>query len=587
MNRKHWKLLLLLFLMTFTVAGCKEKLGDEEAQKQFDEFIQSDFVDTMENDYLSMHIYLEHPENYGVNPENVDVQIGEKFDEADFEQDRQTLEEVKNEFDAFERDQLTEEQQTIYDCYQFMLELSWKASDEKFNYMISRFNTMSGDHTQVPTLFADMVLRDEQDVKDMITLLNDVNPYLASNLEYTKKQAENGTLMIGIDDVTERCQEIVDAGMEGSTLKSMKAHIDELDLDSAAKENYKKQVEEAYRTSFLPGYENVITTLKALDESKNHHSGMASLENGKEFYELLFQQATGTTTSIEEVKKQLEETGEDALLRAQMIVLKNSAAYDAYISDSERTPYQDYASMLVDLEKKFAEDFPQVSKLEYQIEPLAADLATGGIAAYFNIPAIDGTTKKQIRVNNTSNQDIDTLKTFSTVAHEGIPGHMYQIAYAYENIASPWRLTCTNFSGYTEGYATYMELYALKYLDADQDAKDLFEAMTIYEHSLIALIDIGIHYEGWDLKELQAFLEENGLDKSAANDLYDQILYNPTAFLSYYVGYQEIITMKEEAQKALGDQYNDLDFHTALLKSGQAPFAVVKQNIDAYIETAK
>lgn len=587
MNRKCWKLLLLSFLMALTLAGCKEKLGDEEAQKQFDEFIQNDFVDTMENDYLTMHIYLEHPEDYGVDPANVNVQIAEKFDETQFEESRSDLEALKDEFDVFDRDQLTGEQQATYDCYHFMLELALKACDEKFDYMGSNFNTMTGDHTQIPTLFADMVLRSEQDVKDLITLVNDVKPYMESELEYTKKQAENGTLVIGIDEVKERCQEIVDAGMEGSTLSSMKAHIDELNIDNGAKKTYKKQLEEAYRTSFLPAYENVIATLSELDESKNHHTGLANMDNGKEYYELLFKEATGTDTSIEEVKKQLEEAGEDALLRAQMIYLKNSKAYDAFLEDSVRTSYTDYASMLVDLEKAIADDFPTVSKLEYQIEPLPADLATGGIAAYFNIPAIDGTTKKQIRVNTTSKEDTDTIDTFTTVAHEGIPGHMYQIAYAYENITSPWRLTCTNFSGYTEGYATYMELYALHYLDVDEDVKDLFEAMTIYEHSLIALVDIGIHYEGWDLKQLQAFFEEYELDKNAATEIYDQILYNPSAFLSYYVGYQEIISMKEEAQEALGGQYSDLGFHTALLKSGQAPFAVVKQNIDAYVETAK
>ena len=61
--------------------------------------------------------------------------------------------------------------------------------------------------------------------------------------------------------------------------------------------------------------------------------------------------------------------------------------------------------------------------------------------------------------------DVQSLETFSTVAHEGIPGHMYQIAYAYKNVKDPWRNSMASFLGYTEGYATYTELYALKYLD--------------------------------------------------------------------------------------------------------------------------
>lgn len=588
MNQKRWKLLLLSFLMTLTVAGCSKKQADpEEMQKQFDAFIQKDFVDTMESDYLTMHIYLENPQNYDVDPNQTTVQIGEKFTEDQFDESRSDLQATKEEFAAFDRDQLTADQQTTYDCYAFMLDLAEKSNVEEFDYLGSSFNTMTGDHAQIPTLFADMVLRNEQDVKDLITLVNDVKPYLASDLAYTQKQAEEGTLSIAIDEVVDRCQEIVDAGMEGSTLTSMKAHIDALDLSQDAKNTYKQQLEEAYRTSFLAGYEQVIATLKDLDKSKNHDGGLVTLENGKEYYEVLFHQVTGTDDSIDEVKKKLEKRSGDALRKAQMIYLKNSDAYEAYANKKERTSYQDYASMLVDLEKAIADDFPAVTKLDYHIESLPADLATGGIAAYFNIPAIDGTTKKEIRVNDTSSQDIDALSTFTTVAHEGIPGHMYQIAYANENIDSPWRLTCVDFSGYTEGYATYVELYSLNYLDVDEDVKALEEAMNVYEHSLIALMDIGIHYEGWDLEQLQDFFEENGLDGNAAEAIYDQILYNPGAFLSYYVGYEEIMTMKEEAQEALGDQFNDLDFHTALLKSGQAPFTVVKQNIDAYVEAAK
>ncbi len=61
MNNKRWKLLLLSLIMMLGLAGCSqgEKPSDEEAQKQFDEFIQGDFIDTMESDYLTMHIYLD------------------------------------------------------------------------------------------------------------------------------------------------------------------------------------------------------------------------------------------------------------------------------------------------------------------------------------------------------------------------------------------------------------------------------------------------------------------------------------------------------------------------------------------------
>ena len=119
MNNKRWKLLLLSLIMMLGLAGCSqgEKPSDEEAQKQFDEFIQGDFIDTMESDYLTMHIYLEHPENYNVNSSNMTVQIGDKFDENDLIEDQTELKEIREAFDQFNRDQLSDEQKDTYDCY--------------------------------------------------------------------------------------------------------------------------------------------------------------------------------------------------------------------------------------------------------------------------------------------------------------------------------------------------------------------------------------------------------------------------------------------------------------------------------------
>ena len=214
--RKRWHYLLLALFLAIGIGGCQEQANvgnNEEMQKQFDEFIETDFVDTMESDYLTMHIYLEHPENYGVDSSKTIVQIGEKFDENAVEEDLSELQELRDSFDQFDRKALREDQLDTYDCFAFMLELAEMGSVDHLNYMGSSFNTMTGDHTQIPTLLADLTLRNEQDVKDLIKLVEDVKPYLESDLAYTKKQEEVGTLMIGIYEVVERCKEIVDAGM--------------------------------------------------------------------------------------------------------------------------------------------------------------------------------------------------------------------------------------------------------------------------------------------------------------------------------------------------------------------------------------
>lgn len=585
---KRLSLLSLSGLLALTMVGCSSK-DNTEQQKKFDEFIEQEFVETMESNYLNTHILMEHPEKYGIDVSKLPMQIDDLVTEETRAKNVEDTDKSAKEFKQFDRDNLTEEQQDTYDIFAYMLENQQDSLDSKFDYMQPYFESIAGIHTQLPTLFSDLTLRNEQDVKNLITLVNSTKTYMDSLIAYTKKQEEKGTLMIDIDSVKEYCDKIVKKGEDSDVLRSMNSNIEALKLGDEKTSDYQAQLKEAFTSSFVPAYQDVSKAMSELDVSKNNKKGLSNLENGKAYYEVLFKDATGTDKSIEEMKKSLSDNAVESLNAARSIVAKNPTAYDAFTSGKTKTGYKDFKSMLKDLNTDIEADFPSVGALNYNIEPLSKEVANNGIAAYFNIPALDATTPNEIRVNTQEDQlDIQSLDTFATVAHEGLPGHMYQINYNYQNQSSNWRKAIPSLLGYTEGYATYVELYSLKYLDhVDANVIALQQYMTAYQNDIVALIDIGIHYEGWSIGDTSKFLEQNGLDSSAAEGLYSSIQPNPTAFLSYYAGYVEIMELKEEAQDQLGDKFNDKDFHTALLKSGTAPFSVVKKNIEAYIDDAK
>ena len=543
----------------------------------------------MEQSYPNTHIILENPKDYGVDTSKTKVQIDKELNETTMKENKELNEKSAKAFKEFDRDTLSDEQKETYDIYSYMLDYTTEMNDSKFDYMSMPLESMTGMHTQLPTLFSDWTLRNEQDVKDVITLMKSVRPYMDSILAYTKKQEEKGTLMLDIKSVKEYCEKVVKEDVNSSVLTGLNESIDNLKLGDDKTKQYKAELKKAFQEYFLPAYSDIIKTMKELDSSKNNTLGLSHMKNGKEYYELLFKQATGTDKSIEDIKKELNSMSRSSLLAVQSVISKNKNLYDEYVNGKIKTKYKDFESMLKDLDKDIKDDFPSVGTLNYRIRPIGEDLASGGVAAYFNIPALDGTTPKQIRVNMMEDAlDVQSLETFSTVAHEGIPGHMYQIAYAYKNVKDPWRNSMASFLGYTEGYATYTELYALKYLDGvSADAVKLQQNMVVYQDCLIALADIGIHYEGWTKEDLSNFLEENGLGVSDVSDFYNQLQANPTAFLSYYVGYVQIANLKKDAQEELKDKFNDRDFHEAILKSGAAPFHVVEENVKDYIESAK
>ena len=588
MNVKKITLLMLSAVMAFSFTGCSKKDSGEE-QKKFDEFMKQEFVESMEQSYPNTHIILENPKDYGVDTSKTKVQIDKELNETTMKENKELNEKSAKAFKEFDRDTLSDEQKETYDIYSYMLDYTTEMNDSKFDYMSMPLESMTGMHTQLPTLFSDWTLRNEQDVKDVITLMKSVRPYMDSILAYTKKQEEKGTLMLDIKSVKEYCEKVVKEDVNSSVLTGLNESIDNLKLGDDKTKQYKAELKKAFQEYFLPAYSDIIKTMKELDSSKNNTLGLSHMKNGKEYYELLFKQATGTDKSIEDIKKELNSMSRSSLLAVQSVISKNKNLYDEYVNGKIKTKYKDFESMLKDLDKDIKDDFPSVGTLNYRIRPIGEDLASGGVAAYFNIPALDGTTPKQIRVNMLEDAlNVQSLETFSTVAHEGIPGHMYQIAYAYKNVKDPWRNSMASFLGYTEGYATYTELYALKYLDGvSADAVKLQQNMVVYQDGLIALADIGIHYEGWTKEDLSNFLEENGLGVSDVSDFYNQLQANPTAFLSYYVGYVQIANLKKDAQEELKDKFNDRDFHEAILKSGAAPFHVVEENVKDYIESAK
>lgn len=588
MNVKKITLLMLSAVMAFSFTGCSKKDSGEE-QKKFDEFMKQEFVESMEQSYPNTHIILENPKDYGVDKGKTKVQIDKELNETTMKENKELNEKSAKAFKEFDRDTLSDEQKETYDIYSYMLDYTTEMNDSKFDYMSMPLESMTGMHTQLPTLFSDWTLRNEQDVKDVITLMKSVRPYMDSILAYTKKQEEKGTLMLDIKSVKEYCEKVVKEDVNSSVLTGLNESIDNLKLGDDKTKQYKAELKKAFQEYFLPAYSDIIKTMKELDSSKNNTLGLSHMKNGKEYYELLFKQATGTDKSIEDIKKELNSMSRSSLLAVQSVISKNKNLYDEYVNGKIKTKYKDFESMLKDLDKDIKDDFPSVGTLNYRIRPIGEDLASGGVAAYFNIPALDGTTPKQIRVNMLEDAlNVQSLETFSTVAHEGIPGHMYQIAYAYKNVKDPWRNSMASFLGYTEGYATYTELYALKYLDGvSADAVKLQQNMVVYQDCLIALADIGIHYEGWTKEDLSNFLEENGLGVSDVSDFYNQLQANPTAFLSYYVGYVQIANLKKDAQEELKDKFNDRDFHEAILKSGAAPFHVVEENVKDYIESAK
>ena len=573
-------ILLLCFVVLLSGCSSSNKTAHKEEpeelteyQEEFNDFLKNQLVETLESDYYTLHSYLKDPETYDIDTETVEKTFG-RMDAASMEEDRKEIQETLDQLQAFDYEQLTDQQQDTYDIFTYNMECSKELSDPKFDYIASAFSPMTGIHVSFPTIFADWTFDSEQELKDLILMIQDVDDYTQSAIDYTYIQNEKGYLCLDFDSILSYCEKILDKGLESSVLKGLQDQVDALDLDSNQTKAYKQELEQAFSDSYLQAYQLIKTAMSDLKQNGNNHpNGLASFDVGKEYYSLLMKNNTGSDMEVIEVEDLMDTACKEHL----QTFIENADSDMSFLFTS--TNYTSYEQMLDDIQDQMFDDFPKVESLEYEIKDMEEDVASdNGVAAYFQIPEIDGDLKGQLRVNP-NNNNMKAIDTYMTVAHEGMPGHMYQYNYAQEHISEPLRWSILASSAYQEGYATYAQHYSLRYLKGikPKQLKAYSEYMLVIYDALV-LADIGIHYYNWDQEKCQKEIEENyGI--TIDEKQYNQLLYTPCAFEPYYTGYEQIMDLKERAKNTLKSDYNEKEFHTILLNCGPAPFFIVEENM--------
>lgn len=229
-------------------------------------------------------------------------------------------------------------------------------------------------------------------------------------------------------------------------------------------------------------------------------------------------------------------------------------------------------------------DFPEIPPINFEINNIHESLQyNASPAMYFLSPIDDNNVTERIYLKPLNSLDDNYL--YTTLGHEGFPGHLYQHVYL-KNSDLPDIRKLNNYIGYSEGWATYVEYFVLKYAEGNKAAIEYNRIIPQLQYTVLCLADIGINYEGWDITTLQHFLDELFLGADA-QAIYEQMIEVPTNFMSYYYSLIKIDNMKEYAQSELGEKYHDIDFHKVLLDIGPAPFEIVEKQVIKYVESKK
>ena len=134
-----------------------------------------------------------------------------------------------------------------------------------------------------------------------------------------------------------------------------------------------------------------------------------------------------------------------------------------------------------------------------------------------------------------------------------------------------------------------MEHYTPQYAPNQSLGNELYVLNDHLSLLITALLDIGVHYDGWTLEQFreQCAYFYGELEEEEAKEMYLLILESPGNYLNYCLGGLLFQQLRSQAEDALGDAFLPVAFHQVLLDAGPASFPILSDLVDAYIEKAQ
>lgn len=587
--RKKYLILSALFLLFSCLIfyRCKsprlpsENHSDQKisADDTFREFTEELFRQELSGNTLSLHYTLTDPSKYQL--EDSPITLGKCTTEADSLSS--TLDTCLTALERFEDVTLSDENQLTYEILHSYL----RSSREGLSYLLFEepLSPLTGIHAQLPILLSEYQFYNKKDVETYLELLSQVGSYFDSVLALELQKKEAGIFMpdYQIDVVLDYCNSFVK--MEGSNFlySSFTERLSALsDLTDTEKQNLISQHNDRMTDTVFPAYQHLISALKKLKGSGTNELGLCFFPEGKAYYEYLAQSESGLSESIPEMQsmviKQLTEDVialENAVLNVDDTSDSQSLAAALQSEDSIFTATPE--EILKDLKSKSAAVFPEIPDVSIDIKFVSSDMEEYLSPAFYMIPAIDDTSENVIYINK--GQTVEGVNLYTTLAHEGYPGHLYQTVYFSSTAPDPIR-SIMSFGGYVEGWATYTEMMSYYMTPLPDAYQTLLQKNQSIILGLYAYADMGIHYDGWSLTDMKNFFSTYGFsDETILKEIYQLIIGTPANYLKYYMGYLKIYDLKKETAETLGNDFSQMDFHKAVLDVGPAPFDIVEEQV--------
>ncbi|MBK2402888.1 DUF885 domain-containing protein [Erysipelothrix sp. strain 2 (EsS2-6-Brazil)] len=565
---------LTILIILINLFGCQfvSSPSDDGTNKDFESALDTALVSMIGSTDPSSNYLLEHPEDYDVDVEHYAFRLGS---EEDFEMSKDLIKDIEKNIRKFKDRTLSDQQ--IIDKRVLLYELERMASGyQPFQFQVDP------ELDSIPQYLEGFTFRTKSDIVGYFSLIDSIPSYFDESIAFYNKtemmtQYEHETLTEFATIMKEQSLSDDFFLIKGFDKKVESAPF----LNQSEKTVYIEQNREMIRDVFYNAFVTLENELKTIKTRPNR--GLAHLENGKTYYETLIPSLSGRNQTIPEFQMWISNRRIEVYQRLKDVESSNKLLeYQEFEANQTSPKYQDVYALIDDLYLKSKNDFPEIPAIPYKVHQIDPSLEAISNPAFYYVPPIDSELEHTQRIYINSAFD---PANFTTFAHEAIPGHMYQTQYMRSiQGMHPIRLYIRN-NAMTEGWAQYVEQLSIRYLGGPEGyedyIRDLYESMYL----ILLEVDIGIHYNDWSREEMGAFFDSVYVNNSESerDEIYRQIILEPGNIWSYYYGAMSIQSMKERAQRELGDAFDEKAFHKIILDLGSASFDTMETIFNEYL----
>ena len=526
MTRKFSRFIIVLCIFSLCSLFLFFHLFSTFTTRTFHKFTDSLFREEASSSTLTLHYTLQSPKSFGIS----DVPVC--YDSVS--QTTVSPQKYLEYLSSIDSSSLSLSDQITYDVLLLLFQQS--ASSQNFTGYAEPLGSTIGIQAQLPVLLCEYSFTSKDDVLTYLDLLSTTDQYFSSLLAYEREKAAAGLFMPDscADGIISQCLSFIEKDPEDHLLVTVfNQKLQKLSFLSEKEKTFLQDENLKTVTNHVfPAYQLLTQGLRSLKKNCKNQMGLYYLPKGKAYYEYLVQSSTGSILSIPAIQN-----------RIQTQLLSDAASC------------RELLSQYPDLDQLTLSDLP-----------------------YLTAP-IDNPDQNIIYLN--PGAGYEGLDLYTTLAHEGYPGHLYQNLYSSAYLPPIRQLL--NFGGYTEGWATYVEMISYSYAaegKSDHEAAAIFLAQK--QRSMMlgisSLLDIFIHYYGFTRDNISHFLSEMGISsKAAVNSIYDAALESPANYLKYYLGYLTFLDLQAYCHQKWPDQFQLSDFHKRVLEIGPCQFPVLEK----------